>query len=220
MKVVLWDLDGTIQDSEPLAKEGTRHGFLTVLGRDPTEDEFAQLVGKPVPVVYKGWFGDELASQILDVGSRYYKEQAIHIRCYDGIPELLYQLQRRGYRMGIVSSKRRDYVIHELHSKGLLSLFEVIVGQEDTTRHKPHPDPLVLAVRKLNVSPEDCLYIGDQPTDIQAAHATGMPCIGTLWGDGTVERLRAEGPSALAYEPQDILRFLAQGISEEIGEGP
>lgn len=75
-------------------------------------------------------------------------------------------------------------------------------------------------MRKLNVSPEDCLYIGDQPTDIQAAHATGMPCIGTLWGDGTVERLRAEGPSALAYEPQDILRFLAQGISEEIGEGP
>ena len=140
--VILWDLDGTIQDSERLAKEGTRHGFRTVLGRDPTEDEFAQLVGKPVPVVYRQWFGDELGSQILDVGSGYYKEHLTVIRCYDGIPELLSELHRRGFRMGIVSSKRREFIFAELHSQGFEGLFEVIVGQEDTTLHKPHPDPL------------------------------------------------------------------------------
>ncbi|MHB1682590.1 MAG: HAD family hydrolase [Bacilli bacterium] len=106
MVTILWDLDGTIQDSESLAKEGTRHGFRKVLGRDPTEDEFAQLIGKPVPMVYREWFGDELGRQILDIGSHYYKEQAINIHCYDGVSELLFELNRTGYRMGIVSSKR------------------------------------------------------------------------------------------------------------------
>ncbi|MGM0883722.1 MAG: HAD hydrolase-like protein [Bacillota bacterium] len=62
--VVLWDLDGTIQDSESLAKEGTRYGFKQVLGREPTEAEFAQLVGRPVPVVYKEWFDDDQPSDI------------------------------------------------------------------------------------------------------------------------------------------------------------
>lgn len=215
MKVVLWDLDGTIQDSEPVAKEGTRHGFRTVLGRDPTDDEFAQLVGKPVPVVYREWFGDEVGSQILDIGSRYYREQSIHICCYDGIPELLLELNRRGFRMGIVSSKRREYVISELQSKGLDVLFEVIVGQEDTTLHKPHPDPLVLAAREMNVSPADCVYIGDQPSDMHAAHAAGMFCIAALWGGVPFERLQSEHPTAMAHEPQEIIRLLSQNVNSE-----
>ncbi|MCM3749474.1 hypothetical protein M3223_19155 [Paenibacillus pasadenensis] len=59
-------IDNNNQDSESLAKEGTRYGFKQVLGREPTEDEFAQLVGRPVPVVYKEWFNDELANQILE----------------------------------------------------------------------------------------------------------------------------------------------------------
>lgn len=215
--VILWDLDGTIQDSEPLAKEGTRHGFRTILGREPTEDEFAQLVGRPVPMVYKEWFGDELGGQILDIGSRYYKEQSIHIRCYDGILELLYELNRGGYRMGVVSSKRREFVFGELQSKGLEGLFEVIVGQEDTTRHKPHPDPLVLAMRKLNVLPTECVYIGDQPTDIRAAHAAGMPCIAALWGGVEHEHLQSEHPTAMAHEPHEILRVLLQNINDDGG---
>jgi len=215
--VILWDLDGTIQDSEPLAKEGTRHGFRAVLGREPTADEFAQLVGRPVPMVYKEWFGDELGRRILEIGSRYYKGQSTHIRCYDGIPELLSELNRRGYRMGIVSSKRRENVISELLSKRLEGLFEVIVGQEDTTRHKPHPDPLVLAMSKLNVLPSDCVYIGDQPTDMRAAHAARMPCIAALWGGVEHERLQSEHPTAMADEPQEILRILLQNIKDDGG---
>jgi len=208
ISVVLWDLDGTIQDSEMLAKEGTRYGFMQVLGREPTEDEFAQLVGRPVPIVYKEWFDEELAKQLLDTGTRYYQERAEQIPCYRGVPELLSELNRRGYRMGVVSSKRRFHVESELSSKNLDSLFDVIVAQEDTRLHKPHPDPLILAASALHSLPENCIYIGDQPSDIRAADAARMKGIAALWGDGQVERLEPMCSSRLAYTPKDILNFL------------
>ncbi|MBB3127055.1 pyrophosphatase PpaX [Paenibacillus rhizosphaerae] len=210
--IVLWDLDGTIQDSESLAKEGTRYGFKEVLGREPTEDEFAQLVGRPVPVVYKEWFDDVLAKQILDTGTHYYQERAEQIPCYSGIPELLKELKQRGYRMGVVSSKRRFHVVNELKSKALDILFDVIIAQEDTLQHKPHPDPLLLAASRLKCSPENCVYIGDQPSDIKAADAAQMRSIAALWGEGKFERLKAIGPTMLAYTPLDIFDFLSTSV--------
>ncbi|WP_067621132.1 HAD family hydrolase [Alicyclobacillus acidiphilus] len=208
--VILWDLDGTIQDSETLAKAGTRHGFQQVLGREPTPDEFEQLIGRPVPVVYKEWFDDNLATRILDAGTRFYQEHSHQILCYSEITELLYELKLRGYKMGIVSSKRRFHVINELESKGLDVLFDVVVAQEDTLQHKPHPAPLLLAARSIGVPPEDCIYIGDQPTDIQAGKAAGMSTIGALWGDGNVKRLQSACPTKMACVPTDILDFLSQ----------
>jgi pyrophosphatase PpaX len=207
--VVLWDLDGTIQDSESLAKEGTRYGFKQVLGREPTEDEFAQLVGRPVPVIYKEWFDDDLAKQILDTGTCFYQERAELIPSYLGIPQLLDDLKRSGYRMGVVSSKRRFHVMSELKSKTLDSLFDVIVAQEDTLLHKPHPDPLVLAASLLKSSPENCVYIGDQPSDIRAADAAQMKSIAALWGDGKLERLQPVCPTMLAHTPMDILTLVS-----------
>lgn len=177
--VILWDLDGTIQDSESVAQEGTRHGFRTILGREPTNAELAQLVGRPVPVVYREWFDAELAQRILDVGTRYYEERAHKIPVFRGIPEALRQL-KADYVMGMVSSKRRVHVLRELESHGLRPLFDVIVAQEDSTRHKPDPVPLLLAAQRLGVPPEDCVYIGDQPTDVLAASGAGMRSIAAL----------------------------------------
>lgn len=206
--VILWDLDGTIQDSESLAQEGTRHGFRTILGREPTHAELAQLVGRPVPVVYRELFDPELAQQILDVGTRYYEERAHKIPAFRGISRALRQL-KEDYVMGVVSSKRRVHVTRELDGKGIRSLFDVIVTQEDTARHKPDPGPLLLAAARLGVPPEDCVYIGDQPTDILAATTAGMRSIAALWGDGRIQRFQAVRPTATAHDPLDVVAAVA-----------
>jgi len=210
MTVVLWDLDGTIQDSEPLAKASTRYGFEQVLGREPTQNEYTQLLGRPLPVVYREWFSEELVQRILEKMSDYYLDRKDQLVCYKGVPEVLAALKLRGYRMGIVTSKRKVNAIDELKAKGLDSWFEVIIAQEDTDRHKPSPDPLLAAAAQLNTAPEHCVYIGDQPTDIQAAHAAGMLSIAALWGEGSLDRVESEYPTRLVYKPNDILAALAE----------
>lgn len=173
-------------------------------------DEYEQLAGRPVPVVYKEWFSDELAGRILDVGTRFYEEHAHQIPCYAGIPELLSDVRQRGHKMGVVSSKRRFHVVNELQSKRLADLFDVIVAQEDTQQHKPYPEPLILAARTLGVIPEDCMYIGDQPSDVQAAKTAGMISVGALWGEGKVARLEPASPTMMAQSPMEVLTYISQ----------
>lgn len=208
MRTVLWDLDGTILDSEGLAKEGTRHGFLEILGRTPTADEFAHLVGRPVRLVYRAWFGDELGQQVLDAGSKHYDAHVEEIVSYEGVHTVLQELKRLGYRQGIVSSKRREKIVRELVLNGMEALFDTVVGQQDTDMHKPYPDPLLLAVTRLGVTARDCVYIGDQPSDMEAARAAGMQSIAALWGEGDMTRLRAVNPACCARKPDDVLDFL------------
>lgn len=206
--VILWDLDGTIQDSESLAKASTRYAFEQALGREPTEHEYAQLLGRPLPVVYREWFSEELVEQILNMMTVYYLDRKDQLVCYSGVPELLAALKVRGYRMGIVTSKRKVNAIDELKAKGLDSWFDVIIAQEDTDLHKPNPDPLLAAAAQMNTAPERCVYIGDQPTDIRAAHAAKMLSIAALWGEGSLERVESVYPTRLVYKPNDIVNAL------------
>lgn len=210
MQAILWDLDGTIQDSESIALEGTQYGFQQVLGRDPSADELSQLVGQPVPIVLMRMFGD-VGRQIFETGALYYDQHMDRIRCYDSIPELLTHLAATGYVMGLVSSKRRTYVLPELASKGLDGLFDVIVGQEDTLLHKPNPEPLLLAVAQLGLAPAACIYIGDQPTDILAARHAGMTSGAALWGEGTPERLLPAAPDHVFRTPGDVAAMWTPG---------
>lgn len=155
-------------------------------------------------------FAEALAQRILDVGTQFYAEWAHKIPAFVGIPEVLKQLQADCYVLGLVSSKRRVHVIRELVSKGLRSFFDVIVAQEDTIRNQPDPAPLLLAASHLGASSEDCVYIGDQPTDILAASAAGMRSVAALWGDGRVPRFETAPPTAVAYAPSDIVATLSQ----------
>jgi pyrophosphatase PpaX len=80
------------------------------------------------------------------------------------------------------------------------------VGVEDTERHKPDPEPLFEALRRLGARPEEAAYVGDSPFDIRAAKAAGALAVAVGWGGiHPDERLLAEEPDALVHEPGEIL---------------
>ncbi len=93
---------------------------------------------------------------------------------YPGVEELLAGLQADGRTIGIVTSKRRNAVDLALDLLGITTRFDVIVSWEDTDRHKPLPDPLLEALRRLDVAPADAVYLGDTAWDIRAARAAGV----------------------------------------------
>lgn len=202
---VIWDLDGTLLDSESLAHAGFRQAFLTILDRAPTEAEMRGLTGRPAPRVLEEWFGPAVGARLFTETRRYYEEHAASVAVYDGVCDVLEELRRRGHRMGIATSKRRDLARGELTSHGLERFFQVIVGQEDTTQHKPHPAPLLQAAARLHVSPGEAAYVGDQPTDMEAARAAGMWSVAALWGGASRERLQTVSPSHLIERPDGLL---------------
>ena len=150
------------------------------------------------------------ADELLDV----YKEHndGLHetLEAFDELLELLPGLRAEGRKLGIVTAKRHRTVDLALaRFPQLASSFDVVVAHEDTERHKPDPDPVLLAVEKLGGSPDEAAYVGDSPFDIGAAKAAGVFAIAVGWGGiHPDERLLAQEPDAFVRTPEELLRAL------------
>ena len=88
------------------------------------------------------------------------------------------------------------------------SLVDVVAALEDTTRHKPSPDPLLHAAAALGVEPATCVYVGDAAVDMVAARAAGMGAVAVTWGAGEREALSATGPDAVVETVGDLTAYL------------
>jgi phosphoglycolate phosphatase len=123
----------------------------------------------------------------------------------EGVPAALSALRDHGLRLAIVSTKYRyrNEAILDRHKAG--DLFEVIVGGEDTSAHKPDPEGLERALRELKISAARCVYVGDHLVDAQAAMRAAVPFVAVLTG---------------ATERDDFLRFPSLGVLSSVAELP
>jgi pyrophosphatase PpaX len=129
--------------------------------------------------------------------------------CCAGMDDVLVQLKDEGRRLGIVTAKRRQTVELAFARIPIEHLFETVVGGDETKKHKPDPEPLLLALDRLGVPPRDAVYVGDAPFDVQAAKAAGLYSVGVTWGGiHARERLDAEQPDALVDTPEELLGVL------------
>jgi pyrophosphatase PpaX len=129
---------------------------------------------------------------------------------FAGVLDLLPGLRAEGRRLGIVTAKRLRTVDLALHRFPVLrELTDVIIGMEDTERHKPEPEPILEALRRLAATPAEAAYVGDSPFDIAAAKAAGTFAVAVTWGGiHTAERLAEEHPDALVATPEELLGVL------------
>ena len=203
----LFDLDGTLVDTTDLIRQSFRHASREVLGEQLPDEVLMANVGQPLDKQME-MLDAERARDLYDV----YREfnHARHdefIREYDGIEELLVLLQERGAKMGIVTSKSKLTVDMALRCIPIGHYFDAVVTTDDTDNHKPHPQPLQLAMSRLDVTPDESVYIGDSPFDIKAGQAAGMATVGVGWGIFPAVRLKELEPDFFFDKPEEILQL-------------
>jgi HAD superfamily hydrolase (TIGR01509 family) len=128
-----------------------------------------------------------------------------------GVRRILARLANT-HHLGLVTSGDRDRVTRQLREFRLTTVFAARVCSGDTLRKKPHPEPLRLALRKMQLDPPACVYVGDAPQDIEMARRAGVRAIGVLGPFPTEKRLRAARPDFLLEsleELPDVLKRLA-----------
>jgi pyrophosphatase PpaX len=201
-------MDGTLLDSETLSEKATNYGFMEILGREITAEEHSQLIGRPVKKILSQWFPDK-GEAIYDTGRLYFNSKLSTVETYPGISEVLEKLSQK-YDLGVVTSSHRIDAQRLLTLSGLLDYIRLYVGQEDTEYQKPDPEPLNLALKRLNISSREAVYIGDQPYDITAAHEAEIPAGAALWGSGNLERLEMYHPDRFLKKPEEIFDFIAE----------
>jgi pyrophosphatase PpaX len=203
--VVLFDLDGTVIDSGAIILASMRHAAKEVLGAEPPDEELMAAVGGPGLEAQMHALAPDRVDELVSVYRAHNEPLHEGLACCAGIDDLLVRLKDEGRRLGIVTAKRRKTVALAFDQIPLEHLFETVVGGDETARHKPDPEPLLLALERLGADPGDTVYVGDAPFDIKAAKAAGVFSIAVTWGGiHSRERLEAESPDAIVDSADEL----------------
>ena len=207
--VVLFDLDGTLIDSGAIILASMRHATATVLGREIPEAELMAAVGGSGLLEQMRAFDEARVEELVRVYREHNEPLHSTLEACRGILDVLPQIAE-GRRLGIVTAKRIETVRLAFATLPQLERhFEVVVGSEQTQRHKPHPDPILHALDALGASPQDAAYVGDSPFDIRAAKAAGTYAIAVTWGGIHSEEILArERPDAIVHDVRALVAAL------------
>lgn len=177
----LFDLDGTVLDSNKLIIDAFKHVFKTKFpDLTLTEEEYMSFIGPTLWTSFSKYEPDlkrvdELVLLYREYSDLYYDD----LKAFKGAEELFKTLKEKGYKIGIVSSKMHHLVVRALEVTNLLEYVDVVVGSEDVKRHKPHPEGLLLAAKTLKS--KKSLYVGDHPSDVKAGKKANMLTCGVSY---------------------------------------
>jgi phosphoglycolate phosphatase len=211
---VIFDLDGTLIDSAPIY-----YNIIDVI--------FDRLDIPPVPqstlleAMKNGEFEwdlvlpDELKNnkyQLVEKARKIIDEIAPamfldQIKLIPGTADTLIKIAAKGLRLALVTSTIREYMaikLVPLNKAGVADLFEVVITADDVENKKPHAEPLVMCSDKLDLSPHNCIYVGDTRVDVKAARAAGMRTVAVLTGFDDYEALEREHPDAIIERVSDL----------------
>lgn len=196
---VIWDVDGTLVDTAELH----RNAWIRMsreMGRELSEEDFTNTFGRRNPEIIEYLFQRPFSpEEIHEIGERkenYYRAASIEqgIELLPGVRRMLESLHVEGIPQVIGSSAPRGNLEMILRLTNCEAFFRGVVGMEDTSKGKPHPEVFLRAAEKIGIPPERCLVFEDAIAGVEAAKAGGMKCVGvTFVGHHPAEKLRKAG---------------------------
>jgi pyrophosphatase PpaX len=210
----IFDFDGTLAHSEPAYREAFLHSIRLHTGLDVSDEEFRDFWNMTPAEVLSRYSAEMLEEMLVSFEEHYYANHHHHLIPYDGIAELLTELNGRGAQIAVVSLKPRRAGELELDITGLRRLVNLCVWGDDVARPKPEPDGVLRALDELRRDARSAIVIGDSPADIMMGRRAGTLTAAALWSGSSSDRLLAESPDFALNSPSELLSALAAKKSE------
>ena len=207
MALVLFDLDGTLIDSEVGITTSMAHAMLSVGIEAPERALMRSWIGPPLHESFAQLLGDD--EERVDQAVHHYRERfdatgwSEH-EVYPGIGELIVDLVERGNRVAVVTSKVASQACRIVEHLPFGKLFEGVFAPTPETRTCAKADLVARALRELAGSAADTTMIGDRRFDIEGARANAVRGIGVLWGFGTQAELHDAGADYIVADPEEL----------------
>ncbi|NLJ96893.1 MAG: HAD family hydrolase [Clostridiales bacterium] len=209
---IIFVLDGTLLNTLDDLKDSLNFS-LTNHGYEPrTLEEVRRFVGNGVGKLVERSLPlhtsqEDAETCLATFKDHYNKNMQNKTRPYDGIMELLLDLNRFGFNLAIVSNKF-DTAVKELAKEYFGGVFNVAIGESATVKRKPAPDSILTVINELGTDIKKTIFVGDSEIDVQTAKNAGIPFIGVTWGFRTRDVLRNEGANYLIDTPKELLTLI------------
>ena len=217
IKAVIFDVDGTLVDSNDLHVEAWQAAFKGC-GKEVTYEELHEQMGKGgdqlMPVFCSqeelDKFGEELERSRTELFASVYLPR---VRPFPRVRELFERIKADGLSIALASSAKEEELARHKQSLRIEDLLEAATSADDAERSKPHPDIFQAALAGIaHVKPEETVVVGDTPYDVIAAGKAGMRTIGFLSGGFTEEDLRSAGAVEIYKDVADLLEHFDESL--------
>lgn len=210
IKAVLFDLDGTLLNTNEVIYMSFKHIFSEVLNLNLSEEEIKSNYGKPLEVSLKKYVKDEEELNRVIHEYRTFNEMHHDNMCkpFVGAVELLKELKKLGIKTAIVTSKRKGLAVKGLTIGNMLEYMDVVISPEDTEKHKPNPEPAIKACEVLGVEPSEAIMVGDSSYDLICGKEAGCLTCGVEYTALDINVLLEVNPTYMVKEPLEILDII------------
>lgn len=214
LQAIIFDLDGTLLDT--LADIGDSVNLMLAEYGFPghTTDDYRRFIGNGIQMLVTRALPIEGRSEeMVDACVRrarelYWENWNCKTRPYEGITELLDHLKKKGLPLAVLSNKPHDFTVRYVNAYFGQWDFKVVMGQNDHFPVKPDPASALDIARRMGLSPDTFLFVGDSSVDMKTATAAGMHAVGVAWGFKGPKELRQNGCQTLVDHPLEILPLL------------
>lgn len=217
IKAVLFDLDGTLLDTNDLILASFKEAFSKCLDIDLEDSEIANHFGKPLQYSFSS-YGDKNKVEEMIKTYRDYNDKNHDNQCrpFDGVHEVLQTLKDIGIKIAIVTSKRKIMSERGMKISAIYDYIDVIITPECTEKHKPNKDPALKACELLNVHPEHSIFVGDSTFDILCGKDAGCYTCAVRYTALPIEELEKVQPDFFISKFSELLSVINELNSKEI----
>ncbi|GAA5417188.1 pyrophosphatase PpaX [Paraliobacillus ryukyuensis] len=208
IRTILFDLDGTLINTNELIIASFTHTLEKHTGRTYTREEILPFIGPPLDESMRHVDESQAEAMVQTYREHNIANHKKYVVAYPTVVETVKTLKEKGYQLGIVTTKIRETAELGVKITGMEGMFDVIIGLDDVTNAKPHPEPIIKALTELNANPMHALMVGDNYHDIESGHNAGVKTAGVAWSIKGEATLAKYEPDYMLKEMKDLLPIL------------
>jgi phosphoglycolate phosphatase len=216
-KLIMIDVDGTLVDSVPDLAYCVDQMMIKLGMKERGEEKVRHWVGNGIPKLVERALTDDLEAspikEVFDVAypiflDLYADNTAARSCLYAGVKEGLDYLKSKDYQLGCVTNKAEQFTHPLLKTLGIFDDFKIVISGDSLAKKKPDPLPLVHAASYFNISPQECLMLGDSVSDVKAARAAGFSIICMSYGYNHGNDIADESPDLVIDSMSQLREYL------------
>lgn len=207
-----FDFDNTLANSSNVAVLATQRAYTAKGLAAPTREAIISYMGVPIEVSFAKMATVSLDDTALEdlfteFREQYQRAETTGITLFDGMAATIAELNRRGKRLYVVSSKNSVPLQRNLDQVGLGQSFAAISGSDMVAHYKPAPDGVRNLLQRFDLDATHSVMIGDAKYDIRMGHNAGVATAGAMWGAADPAAVKAEKPTYLLDTPAELLNL-------------